>query len=108
MFFQLTHQNCLTQAPYCFGSFFQNCYPGHTTTGCFSAAAGTMGADENELLEELREFWQARDNDSEGLFIENLNASSLVNAENMNLIKLPMDILVTSLIPDIDNAVELQ
>ena len=40
----------------------------------------------------------------EGLFIDNLNPSSVKNAENVDLTKLLMDILGTSLIPDIHNA----
>ena len=40
----------------------------------------------------------------EGFFIENLNPSSVVNVENLDLTKLPMGILGTSLILDIDDA----
>lgn len=65
-----------------------------------------MAADANQLLEELHEFLRVGDDDSARRFIENLNLSSDVNAENVDPTKLPKDILGTTLIPDIDNADE--
>ena len=54
-------------------------------------------------LEALHEFLRVGDEDSAKRLIKNLHLSSVVNAENVDLAKLPKDILRTSLIPDIDN-----
>ena len=61
-----------------------------------------MAADANQI-QDLRTFLLAGDEDSARRLIENLNPSSVVNAENVDLAKLPKDVLGTSLIPDIDN-----
>ena len=53
-------------------------------------------------LQELREFLRVGDGDSAKRLIENLNPSSVVSAGNVDLAKLPKDVLRTSLIPDID------
>ena len=56
------------------------------------------------LQRHLHEFFKvgaAGDEESARRLIENLNPSSVGNAENLDLAKLPKDILGTSLIPDI-------
>ena len=47
-------------------------------------------------------FILAGDEESAIRLIENLKPSSVVNAESVDLAKLPKDVLGTSLIPDID------
>ena len=54
-------------------------------------------------LQDLHKFSWAGDEDSARRLIENLNPSSVVNAEDIHLAKLPKDVLGTSMIPDIDN-----
>ena len=46
----------------------------------------------------VREFLHPEDEDSARRLIENLNPSSVVNAENVDLARLPKDLLETSLI----------
>ena len=60
-----------------------------------------MAADVNQSLEQLCEGLRAEDDISAGWFIENLNPSSVANAEKAELTKLLKDNLRTSLIPDI-------
>ena len=50
------------------------------------------------LAGQLREFLHPEDEDSPRRLIENLNPSSVVIAENVDLAKLPKDLLGTSLI----------
>ena len=75
----------------------------HYNTMCFSFDAKTMVANSNQLLEELHEFCWAGDDDSvRRVFL--FESSVVVNAEKVDLTKLPMDVLWTSLIPVIDSA----
>ena len=48
-------------------------------------------------------FLWARDEDSARRLIKKLHPLSVLNAENIDLAKLPKDVLGTSFIPDIDN-----
>jgi len=65
-----------------------------------------MAADHlTSQLKELRKFLSAGKEESTKGLIETLNPSSVVDVESVDFTKLPKDILGTSLIPDIDDAV---
>ena len=66
-----------------------------------SFAGKMMAADANQLRD-LHKFLRAGDEDSARGLIVNLNPSTVVNAENVDLAELPKDVLGSSLIPDID------
>ena len=63
---------------------------------CFSFDVGTKAADANQLLVIMWVLTAGDDDSAKGIFSENLNPSSGVNAENIDLhvTKLLMDIFV--------------
>ena len=71
---------------------------------CFSFATRIMAADANQLLEEIHEYLCMGEDDSARKFIEKYNLLSVVYAANVDLTKLPKNILGVGLIPAIHDA----